>query len=69
MLEHGFELCKSVILWLFSKINDIEFLDTTDYLYEKGKSTVLHGPKDWGHFNYDGYKNISRYIIENSNSN
>ena len=27
------------------------------------------GYKDWGHFNYDGYKNISRYIIENSNSN
>ena len=49
----------------FSKINNIEFLDTTDYLYEKGKNTVLHGPLDWGHFNYDGYKNISNYIIRN----
>ena len=46
----------------FSKDNNITFLDTTDYLFEKGKHIILHGPLDWGHFNYMGYKNISDVV-------
>ena len=52
----------------FSKKNNIQFFDTTDYLFEKGKKELLHGPLDWGHFNYYGYKNISRYIIKNKSN-
>lgn len=53
----------------FAKNNGIEFLDTTDYIFEKGKNTTLHGPLDWHHFNYEGYKHISNYIIENISNN
>ena len=53
----------------FSKNNGIEFLDTTDYIFEKGKNAALHGPLDWGHFNYEGYKNISNYMIKNISNN
>ena len=49
----------------FSKNNDIEFIDTADLILKKGKKTLLHGPLDWGHFNYEGYKIISDHIIEN----
>ena len=49
----------------FSKENNFHFLDTTRYLTEKGKKIILHGPLDWRHFNYEGYKNASKYLIEN----
>ena len=49
----------------FSKENNFHFLDTTHYLTEKGKKIILHGPLDWRHFNYEGYKNASKYLIEN----
>ena len=48
----------------FSKNNNIHFLDSTDELIEKGKNEVLHGPLDWGHLNYNGYKIVSDFIIE-----
>ena len=49
----------------FSKENNFHFLDATHYLIEKGKKIILHGPLDWRHFNYEGYKNASNYLIEN----
>ena len=48
----------------FSKKNNIIFLDPSDILFEKGKNKVLHGPLDWGHLNYEGYKVVSDFIIE-----
>ena len=48
----------------FSKRNSIYFLDSTDKLIEKGKNEVLHGPLDWGHLNYKGYKIVSDFIME-----
>tara|TARA_Y100000590_G_scaffold463802_1_gene631511 strand:+ start:3131 stop:4372 length:1242 start_codon:yes stop_codon:yes gene_type:complete len=53
----------------FSAENTFQFLDTTDYLIEKGKVKNLHGPLDWRHFNYDGYKNVSNYIIDSKSNN
>lgn len=53
----------------FSKNQNIEFLDATNFLNEIGKKTILHGPLDWRHFNYDGYKNISNFIIKNVSTN
>ena len=53
----------------FSKENNFHFLDTTRYLTEKGKKIVLHGPLDWRHFNHEGYKNASNYLIENLSNN
>ena len=49
----------------FSEKNNITFLDPTDILIEKGKNEVLHGPLDWGHLNYHGYKIVSDFILEN----
>ena len=49
----------------FSKKNNFQFLDATNFVIEKSKEIILHGPLDWRHFNYVGYKNISNYIIEN----
>ena len=37
----------------------------SNFVIEKSKETILHGPLDWRHFNYVGYKNVSNYIIEN----
>ena len=53
----------------FSKENNFQFLDATNYVIEKGKEIILHGPLDWRHFNYEGYKNVSNYIIDNTSSN
>ena len=44
----------------FSKKNNIKFLDMTKYIRNTNK--ILHGPLDWRHFNYDGYKIISEYL-------
>ena len=49
----------------FSKENNFQFLDVTNFVIKKSKETILHGPLDWRHFNYVGYKNVSNYIIEN----
>ena len=49
----------------FSKENNFQFLDATNFVIEKSREIILHGPLDWRHFNYVGYKNVSNYIIEN----
>ena len=49
----------------FARENNFQFLDTTNFVIKKSKETILHGPLDWRHFNYVGYKNVSNYIIEN----
>ena len=49
----------------FSEENNFQFLDVTNFVIKKSKETILHGPLDWRHFNYVGYKNVSNYIIEN----
>ena len=49
----------------FSKENKFIFLDTSDFLVQKGKDKILHGPLDWRHFNYDGYKTVSNFLIKN----
>jgi len=53
----------------FSKENNFNFLDATDFLVEKGKIKTLHGPSDWRHFNYEGYLNVSNFLIKNIPSN
>tara|TARA_B100000029_G_C17548772_1_gene949376 strand:+ start:171 stop:1400 length:1230 start_codon:yes stop_codon:yes gene_type:complete len=47
----------------FSTKNNIQFLNTTQHLYELAKSKKIHGPLDWSHLNYHGYKDISNYIL------
>ena len=49
----------------FSRENNLQFLDATNFVIEKSREIILHGPLDWRHFNYVGYKNVSNYIIEN----
>jgi len=49
---------------VFSKNNNLLFLDVTNNLIQKSETTILHGPLDWRHFNYEGYKYISTFIKE-----
>ena len=53
----------------FTEKNNIFFIDPTNILIEKGKLEVLHGPLDWGHLNYKGYKTVSDFITQNKPQN
>lgn len=41
---------------------NIRFIDSTDELRAAAESRVLHGPKDWKHFNAEGYLLLSKII-------
>ena len=47
---------------LFSKKNNIKFIDLTDKIKDKAKTNVLHGPIDWIHFNSRGYEFIAKNL-------
>ena len=49
----------------FSKSNDFNFVDTTELIIKETNKKILHGPLDWRHFNYEGYKSVSMYIKDN----
>ena len=53
----------------FSLKNGIEFLDLTKHIFENGKQSVLHGPMDWRHLNYDGYEKAANFIISKLKNN
>lgn len=53
----------------FSENNEIQFLDLTDHIIKISENKILHGPLDWLHLNYDGYKSAASYIIENDKKN
>ena len=50
----------------FSMKNNIKFIDIAQIIKEKKINKILHGPLDWTHFNYDGYKIVSDYIVKNN---
>ncbi|WP_457936054.1 hypothetical protein [Mesorhizobium sp. 10J20-29] len=39
-----------------------EFVDTTDPVRELGSTKIIHGPRDWVHFNKLGYKQVARTV-------
>lgn len=43
---------------------NFSFVDTTPAITKLGSSKFAHGPKDWKHFNSDGYAAIASAIIE-----
>ena len=47
---------------LFSKKNNIQFIDLTNKIKDKAKTSVLHGPIDWIHFNPKGYEFIAKNL-------
>lgn len=49
----------------FSLKHNIKFLDMTDILKKKSLNLMIYGPKDYKHFNRDGYKIISNQIYKN----
>ena len=49
----------------FSIQNNIKFIDIAQVIKEKKIKKFIHGPLDWTHFNYDGYKIVSDYIVKN----
>jgi len=53
----------------YSEENNFIFLDATDFLIEKGKKKILHGPLDWRHYNYEGYETISEFLLKNISKN
>lgn len=59
-LENNLHIVKKIEL--FSKQNNFEFVDLTKKIQNKTKSTILHGPLDWVHFNLKGYEFISNSL-------
>ncbi len=47
-----------------AKLNNVKFIDTTNNILEFSKTKILHGPKDWSHFNKDGYNAVYQTIME-----
>jgi len=41
---------------------NIPILDTREHVLSETKQKTLHGPKDWGHFNRQGYELVARLI-------
>src|SRR5205823_4359898 len=39
------------------------FVDATPYLLGASETALVHGPRDWKHFNRDGYTALSRAAI------
>jgi lysophospholipase L1-like esterase len=39
------------------------FVDPTDVLRSLARTTAIHGPGDWGHFNEKGYRCLSEEIL------
>ena len=59
------EICVSIEN--ISKKHDFGFLDSRNYLRNAvAKGKLVHGPKDWTHFNKNGYEALSEGILETS---
>ena len=43
--------------------NGLVFLDATPYLKRAAQSELIHGPKDWKHFNRAGYEALARAVL------
>jgi hypothetical protein len=43
--------------------NGLVFLDATPYLKRAAQSELIHGPKDWWHFNRAGYEALVRAVL------
>jgi hypothetical protein len=43
--------------------NGLAFLDATPYLKSVSRSELVHGPKDWHHFNRAGYEALARAVL------
>ena len=43
--------------------NGLVFLDATPYLKRAAQSELIHGPKDWWHFNRVGYEALTRAVL------
>ncbi len=58
----SYELCK-IIESKARKLN-LAFLDTKIFLREVAVDQMIHGPKDFGHFNKKGYETLLKGILE-----
>ena len=47
---------------LFSN-NSVHFIDSTSYLTEVGSKELIHGEKDYNHFNKEGYKYLANWLF------
>jgi len=43
--------------------NGLAFVDATPYLKSASRSELVHGPKDWHHFNRAGYEALARAVL------
>lgn len=48
----------------FAARNGFGFVDTRPELREEAAHTLLHGPRDWDHFNRAGYETFTKAIID-----
>ncbi len=44
--------------------NDMPFIDAREYVREAARGGLVHGPRDWNHFNKRGYEALSEAIMD-----
>jgi len=47
-----------------TEANGLVFLDATPHLRSASRSELVHGPKDWKHFNRSGYEALARAVLQ-----
>ena len=47
-----------------AETNGHVFLDATPHLRSAARSRLIHGPKDWKHFNRAGYEALARAVLQ-----
>jgi hypothetical protein len=53
----------------FCATADFDFVDTTGAIRQLGRTNFVHGPRDWKHFNADGYAVIASEIFARIHKN
>jgi len=48
----------------FAEENAMAFIDTRADVRRASEKELLHGPKDWKHFNKKGYETLAASIVE-----
>lgn len=75
--QNGNEVQRSLDVWPRSAViarrietiairNNVTFLNATSGIQELGGNNIIHGPKDWYHFNRKGYERLAKVILDNS---
>jgi hypothetical protein len=61
-LEHHHRLAVTAVQNATER-NGLAFVDATPYLKSASRTGLVHGPRDWQHFNRAGYEALARAVL------